>query len=40
MCCRSRNSVATAKVGDGKIDIMPVEEAIRMRTSETGRNAI
>lgn len=29
----------TGKIGDGKIFIIPVEEAIRIRTGETGGNA-
>ncbi|RMH51177.1 MAG: P-II family nitrogen regulator [Zetaproteobacteria bacterium] len=30
----------TGKVGDGKIFVLPVEQAIRIRTGETDRNAI
>jgi nitrogen regulatory protein P-II 1 len=30
----------TGKVGDGKIFILPVEEAIRVRTDETGDEAL
>jgi nitrogen regulatory protein P-II 1 len=30
----------TGKIGDGKIFIFPVEEVIRIRTSERGRDAI
>lgn len=30
----------TGKIGDGKIFITPVEQVIRIRTSETGTNAI
>ncbi len=30
----------TGKIGDGKIFILPVEEAVRIRTEETGVNAI
>jgi len=30
----------TGKIGDGKIFIMPVEEVIRIRTGERGREAI
>ena len=30
----------TGKVGDGKIFILPVEEAIRVRTEETGDEAL
>jgi nitrogen regulatory protein P-II 1 len=30
----------TGKVGDGKIFVLPVEEAIRIRTGESGQEAI
>ena len=30
----------TGKIGDGKIFILPVEEAVRIRTGETGKDAI
>ena len=30
----------TGRIGDGKIFITPVEQAIRVRTGETGREAI
>ncbi len=30
----------TGEIGDGKIFVMPVEEAIRIRTGETGNEAI
>jgi len=30
----------TGKIGDGKIFILPVEDVMRIRTKETGRNAI
>jgi nitrogen regulatory protein P-II 1 len=30
----------TGQIGDGKIFIMPVEEVIRIRTGETGKDAI
>ena len=30
----------TGKIGDGKIFITPVEEAIRIRTGETGNEAV
>lgn len=33
-------SAGSGKIGDGKIFVLPVEEAIRIRTGETGRNAI
>jgi len=33
-------SAATGKIGDGKIFVLPVEEAIRIRTGEKGGSAI
>ena len=30
----------TGQIGDGKIFVLPVEEAIRIRTGESGKNAI
>lgn len=30
----------TGKIGDGKIFVQPIEEAIRIRTNETGPDAI
>lgn len=30
----------TGKIGDGKVFVMPVEKAVRIRTGETGRDAI
>ncbi|MFV0415840.1 MAG: P-II family nitrogen regulator [Chthoniobacterales bacterium] len=33
-------SAKTGKIGDGKIFILPVEEAIRIRTDERGESAI
>ena len=30
----------TGKIGDGKVFVSPVEEAIRIRTDETGENAV
>lgn len=33
-------SANTGKIGDGKIFVFPVEEAIRIRTGETGESAI
>ncbi|MCP4691001.1 MAG: P-II family nitrogen regulator [Desulfobacterales bacterium] len=35
-----RNSANTGKIGDGKIFVLPVEEAIRVRTGERGTEAI
>ena len=34
------NSSKTGEVGDGKIFVLPVEEAIRVRTEETGEDAL
>ena len=33
-------SAATGKIGDGKIFVLPVEEAIRIRTAESGPDAL
>ena len=30
----------TGKIGDGKIFVLPIDEVIRIRTGETGREAI
>lgn len=30
----------TGRIGDGKVFVMPVEEVVRIRTGETGENAI
>ena len=30
----------TGKIGDGKVFILPIEEAIRIRTDETGAEAV
>lgn len=35
-----RNAAQTGRIGDGKIFVSPVEEAIRIRTGETGLDAI
>ena len=34
------NAARTGRIGDGKIFILPVEEAIRIRTGEKGADAI
>ena len=34
------NAAKTGKIGDGKIFILPIENAIRIRTEETGDGAI
>jgi nitrogen regulatory protein P-II 1 len=33
-------SAHTGKIGDGKIFVLPLEEAIRIRTGERGENAV
>jgi len=33
-------SAKTGRIGDGKIFVMPVDEVIRIRTGETGENAL
>ena len=35
-----RKAALTGKIGDGKIFVLPVEEVIRVRTGETGPEAI
>ena len=35
-----RDKARTGEIGDGKIFILPVEEAIRIRTGESGKEAI
>ena len=35
-----KTSAATGKVGDGKIFVSNIEEAVRVRTGETGKDAI
>lgn len=35
-----REAANTGKIGDGKIFVLPVEEAVRVRTGERGREAI
>lgn len=34
------NAAHTGRIGDGKIFILPIEDAIRIRTSERGNDAI
>ncbi|MCL7744948.1 P-II family nitrogen regulator [Guyparkeria hydrothermalis] len=34
------NAASTGKIGDGKIFVSPVDEAIRIRTGETGTDAL
>jgi nitrogen regulatory protein PII len=33
-------AAATGKIGDGKVFVLPVEEAVRIRTNETGEAAV
>ena len=33
-------SAATGKIGDGKVFVLPVEQAVRIRTGETGASAL
>jgi len=35
-----REAANTGKIGDGKIFVLPVEQVIRVRTGERGREAI
>ena len=35
-----RNAANTGKIGDGKIFVSPVEDVIRIRTGETGAEAL
>ncbi len=35
-----QESARTGKIGDGKIFVLPVEEVIRIRTGEQGKEAI
>lgn len=35
-----RKAALTGKIGDGKIFVTPVEQALRVRTGETGQDAI
>nr|MBF0221622.1 P-II family nitrogen regulator [Desulfobulbaceae bacterium] len=35
-----RQAALTGKIGDGKIFVLPVEEVVRVRTGEKGRDAI
>ena len=34
------NAASTGKIGDGKIFVTPIEQAIRIRTGETGEEAL
>lgn len=39
-CAAIRESAITEKIGDGKIFVLNVEEAVRIRTGETGPAAL
>jgi len=34
------NSARTGKIGDGKIFVFPLEQVVRIRTGETGKDAL
>ena len=34
------SSAQTGKIGDGKVFVLPVEEAVRIRTGEKGEEAV
>ena len=34
------NAARTGRIGDGKIFVMPIEQAVRIRTGETGGDAL
>jgi len=34
------NAARTGRIGDGKVFIIPIEDAVRIRTGERGENAI
>ncbi|MBN2141546.1 MAG: P-II family nitrogen regulator [Desulfovibrionaceae bacterium] len=36
----ARKTAATGQVGDGKIFVIPVDEVVRIRTGETGEQAV
>jgi nitrogen regulatory protein P-II 1 len=35
-----RNAALSGKIGDGKIFVLPVEEVVRVRTGERGKEAV
>ena len=35
-----QKAAATGKIGDGKIFVLPLEDAVRIRTGETGESAL
>jgi nitrogen regulatory protein P-II 1 len=40
VCDTIQKSASTGKIGDGKIFVTNIDEVIRIRTGETGKNAI
>jgi nitrogen regulatory protein P-II 1 len=34
------NAAKTGKIGDGKVFVLPIEQAVRIRTGEQGENAV
>jgi nitrogen regulatory protein P-II 1 len=40
VAAKIREAAYTGKIGDGKIFVVPVEQAIRVRTGETGGDAV
>lgn len=40
VCDAIKSSAKTGKIGDGKIFVLPVEDAMRIRTEEAGDSAI
>jgi nitrogen regulatory protein P-II 2 len=34
------NAASTGKIGDGKIFVAPLEQSVRIRTGETGEEAL
>ncbi len=34
------NAAKTGKIGDGKVFVLPIEQALRIRTAEEGENAV
>ena len=35
-----RNAACSDRIGDGKIFVLPVDDAVRVRTGETGPDAL
>ena len=35
-----RSAANTGKIGDGKIFVLPIEQAVRIRTGESGKDAL